>query len=206
MTCSSRSASRVSSSVARNDATRWCGSLRMNPTVSVSSTCAFSPRSTSRVSGSSVAKSRSSTKTSGAPDQRAQDRRLAGVRVADERRLELACARLALHRAAAAARRASRSLQQLDAVVDQPAVGLELRFTRAAHADAAAEFLEVGPHAREPRQHVLELRELHLHLRLAPTARASRRCRGSARRGPSRACRSRPRCSCPASATARRRR
>ena len=178
----------------------------MNPTVSVSSTCAFSPRSTSRVSGSSVANSRSSTKTSLRARQRAQDRRLAGVRVADERRLEL---RLRATGAASRAPRCtsrSRSLQQLDAVVDQPAVGLELRFAGTAHADAAAELLEVGPHARQARQHVLELRELHLHLRFARCARASRRCRGSARRGPSRACRSRPRCSCPASATARRRR
>ena len=56
--------------------------------------------------------------------------------------------------------------QNLDAVVDEPAIRLELGFTRAAHADAAAELLEVGPHARESRQHVLELRELDLHLRL----------------------------------------
>ena len=138
----------------------------MNPTVSVSSTCALSPRSTSRVSGSSVANSRSSTKTSGAPDERAQDRRLARVRVADERRLELRLPRLALNRATAL-HVAQPLAQNLDAVIDQPAVRLELRFAGAAHADAAAEFLEVGPHARQPRQHVLELRELHLHLRFA---------------------------------------
>ena len=59
--------------------------------------------------------------------------------------------------------------QNLDPVIDQSPVGLELRFTGAAHADTAAEFLEVGPHAREARQHVLELRELHLHLRFRRT-------------------------------------
>ena len=54
-------------------------------------------------------------------------------------------------------------LQQLDAQADEPAVGLELRLARAAHADAAAELLEVGPQVGQARQRVLELRELHLH-------------------------------------------
>ena len=67
-------------------------------------------------------------------------------------------------------------------MVDQPAVGFELRFTRAAHADAAAELLEVGPHARESRQHVLELRELHLHLRFAVRARVAKMSRISSAR------------------------
>jgi hypothetical protein len=57
-------------------------------------------------------------------------------------------------------------------VADQPAVRLELRLAGAAHADAAAELLEVRPHARQPRQHVLQLRELHLELGLVrPRAR-----------------------------------
>ena len=51
-------------------------------------------------------------------------------------------------------------------MADETAVRLELGLARAAHADAAAELLEVGPHARQPRQRVLELRELHLHLGL----------------------------------------
>jgi hypothetical protein len=37
-TCSSSDASRASSSVERNDATRSCGSFLMNPTVSLTST------------------------------------------------------------------------------------------------------------------------------------------------------------------------
>src|SRR5674476_1218842 len=64
-------------------------------------------------------------------------------------------------------------LEQLDAMIDQTSIGLELGFTRTAHANASAEFLEVGPHAREARQCVLELRELHLHLCLT-RARARR--------------------------------
>jgi hypothetical protein len=58
-------------------------------------------------------------------------------------------------------------LQQLDAVIDQSAVRLELCLAGPAHADAAAELLEVRPHPRQPRQRVLELRELDLHLGFA---------------------------------------
>ena len=47
-----------------------------------------------------------------------------------------------------------------------PAVALELRLAGAAGADAAAEALEVLPHAAHPRQVVLELRELDLQLSL----------------------------------------
>ena len=57
-------------------------------------------------------------------------------------------------------------LEQLDAVPHEPTIGFELRLTGATHADAAAELLEVGPHAREARQRVFELGELHLHARL----------------------------------------
>src|SRR5439155_187715 len=67
-TCRRRSASRASSSVERKDATRWWGSLRMKPTVSVTSALYPSPRSTVRVAESSVAKSRSSTNRSASPD------------------------------------------------------------------------------------------------------------------------------------------
>jgi hypothetical protein len=57
-------------------------------------------------------------------------------------------------------------------MIDETTVRLQLRFARAAHADAAAELLEVRPHARETRQHVLELGELDLQLGLArPCAR-----------------------------------
>jgi hypothetical protein len=50
-------------------------------------------------------------------------------------------------------------------VIDQSPVGFQLRFAGASNADAAAEFLEVRPHPGQSRQHVLELRQLHLHLR-----------------------------------------
>ena len=49
--------SATSSSVALKDATSWCGSFLMNPTVSVTKTFWFFGNSTVRVVGSSVAKS-----------------------------------------------------------------------------------------------------------------------------------------------------
>src|SRR5438128_1705184 len=60
-----------------------------------------------------------------------------------------------------------------DARADDAAVELELRLADAARADAAGLPLEVRPRAREARQHVLELRELHLRARFA-AARAAR--------------------------------
>ena len=54
--------------------------------------------------------------------------------------------------------------QQLDASADQPAIGLELRLARSAHADTAFLPLEVGPAADQPRGKVLELRQLDLQL------------------------------------------
>ncbi len=53
-------------------------------------------------------------------------------------------------------------LQLLDLVADDPAVRLELRLARAARADAALRARKVRPQAREARQLVLELRQLHL--------------------------------------------
>ena len=59
------------------------------------------------------------------------------------------------------------ALQVADAVADEPAVAFELRFARAAQADAAALLpRQVGPHLLEPRQRVFELREFDLQPRL----------------------------------------
>ena len=63
VTCSRRSASIASTSVLWNEATRWCGSLRMKPTVSVTSATWRSGLTSWRVVESSVANSRSSTNT-----------------------------------------------------------------------------------------------------------------------------------------------
>ena len=58
-------------------------------------------------------------------------------------------------------------LQVADAVADEPAVAFELRFARAAQADAAALLArQVGPHLLQARQRVFELREFDLQPRL----------------------------------------
>src|ERR1035437_6414747 len=100
---------------------------------------------------------------------RLEDRALPRVRVAHERRAERRLARLPLD-FPALRDLAEPFLQHLDAESDEAPVGFELRFARAAHADATAELLEMRPHPREPRQGILELRQLHLH----PALRAPR--------------------------------
>ena len=59
----------------------------------------------------------------------------------------------------------SRFCKLLDALLQQPAVGFELGFARAAQADrTAALALQVGPAAHQARGHVLQLREFDLQL------------------------------------------
>jgi hypothetical protein len=65
-------------------------------------------------------------------------------------------------------------LQNGDLAADGAAVGLELRLARPSQPDAAPDARQVGPHARQAWQQVLELRQLHLHLRLGG-ARARRK-------------------------------
>src|SRR4030095_14364269 len=55
-------------------------------------------------------------------------------------------------------------LELRDTMIDEASVGLELRLTGSPHPDAAARLLEVRPHTRQARQHVLELRQLDLEL------------------------------------------
>src|SRR5512132_2332503 len=74
--------------------------------------------------------------------QRAQDRRLAGIGIADERCLEFRLARLALN-GPPALHVAQPLTQDPNALIDQSAVCLELGFTRTAHADTAAELFQV---------------------------------------------------------------
>src|SRR3989442_2392550 len=104
--------------------------------------------------------------------ERAQDARLSSVGVAHERRARAGAPSLALVRAVV-----GYVVQPLfedgDLAADGPAVGLKLGLARPAQPDATTDAGEVRPHAGEPGQEVLELRQLHLQLRLG-RARARR--------------------------------
>src|SRR6185436_16136747 len=92
-----------------------------------------------------------------------EQRRLAGVRVADERdrRHGALLAPLAQLRPALA-HVIDLALQRVDAGADAPAIGLELRFAGAPGADAAAETRQRGAGSGEPRQQIFELRQFDL--------------------------------------------
>ena len=93
-----------------------------------------------------------------------EQRRLARVRVADERDVRdvAALARLALR--GAGGREADEvALELLHAAQQAPAVDLELRFTRTAGADARTLLAELETAAAQAREPVAELRELDLH-------------------------------------------
>ena len=99
--------------------------------------------------------------------ERVQERRLADVRVAGEGdRRRLGALPLLAPRRALPLDRLQLAAQDGDPVAGQAAVGLELRLARAARPDAAAEALEVLPHAAHARQVVVELGELDLELAL----------------------------------------
>src|SRR4051794_39481026 len=96
-------------------------------------------------------------------DERVQQRRLPGVRVADDadRRPEAAVP-AARRRLALLADLLDALLHLGDACPDDPSVGLELAFARTTRADAALRSRQVGPQSGQPRELVLELRELDL--------------------------------------------
>ena len=167
-TCSSRSASAASCKVAWKASTSLCGRSRMKPTVSDKDT---EPRSVrqpkcarGRVERGEQLVGRQGTRL----DQRIEQRRLAGVGVADERDAEGAAtlARLAL-RAALALDLFEPLLHRLDALADHAAVEFDLRFARAtAQADAAALALQVRPAPHQARRQVLQARQFDLQLAL----------------------------------------
>jgi hypothetical protein len=97
------------------------------------------------------------------PRQRIEQRRLPGIRVADQghgrhrRRLPP----LPLLRPDAA-HVFQLLLHMADAPVNLSPIGFQLGFTGAAGADAATELRHFHAASRQPRQHVLQLRQLHL--------------------------------------------
>ena len=102
--------------------------------------------------------------------QRIEQRRLAGVGVADERdRRHLATAARHARARAPATNRLELALERADTAADQAPVGFELRFARTAQADAAALPLQMGPAAHQACGHVLKLRQFDLQLALVRT-------------------------------------
>src|SRR6267143_6709549 len=97
--------------------------------------------------------------------QRFEQARLPGVRVADERGRRQLAATLALIGAMLGDARKP-LLDHGDLGANPAAVRLELCFTRSAEPDAAADTRQVRPHARQARQEILELGQLHLELGL----------------------------------------
>ncbi len=135
----------------------------MKPTVSDST--AFEPpgRDTALMVGSSVANSVSSAKYLG-PGQRVEQGRLAGIGVADQRhrRVGHALARFAMQ-AARTAHLLELLADDVDALADDAAVGLDLRLAGTAEkTEAAALPLKVGPGPDQPALLIDEMGELDL--------------------------------------------
>ena len=104
------------------------------------------------------------------PSDGVEERALAGVGVADQsdrghRNGLAALALLAAH----ATHRFEIALELVDAALNLPAIGFKLGFAGPARADAAAQLRHGFAAPGQPRQHVFELRQLHLQLALACT-------------------------------------
>ena len=158
-----RSASTTSSSVARKAATRCVGRSEMKPTVSDRMTGVPCGSRTRRSVGSSVANSMSSRQHA-APGQPVEQRRLAGIGVADDRddrkRHLLA---LGAVQVAGAPDRFQLALQLDDLFLQHAPVGFDLGFAGAAEeAGAAALAFKVGPAAHQPPLLVVQMREFDL--------------------------------------------
>src|SRR5712664_994978 len=104
--------------------------------------------------------------------ERLEQARLPGVRVAHQRGRREIAASLPLI-GAMLGDVLQPLLERGDLAADRAAIGFELGFARSPEADTAADTRQVGPHARQARQQILELRQLDLQLRFV-AARARR--------------------------------
>ena len=160
-----RSASAVSSSVALNASTSWCGKLadepdRVGQEVAAAVVAVGAGRRVQRVE-------EPLPHPGPGAGHRVEEGRLAGVRVPGERDdRERRAAAAGAHDLAVSLQARQAATQVRDAVARQAAVGLDLRLAGAPGADPATEPLEVGPQAPHPREVVLELGQLHLELAL----------------------------------------
>ena len=169
MTCSSRSATSSSSSVARNALISSFGNAVMKPTVSASRTLRPSadvdaPQRRIERRERLIGDERRVAAGAGQP---VEQRRLADVRVADQRDERIAAARRSARVARCLRTSSSCAAQQRHARCDFAPVDFELRFTGTARADAAAEPRERDARADQVRLAVAQLRELDLQLAFA---------------------------------------
>ena len=167
MTCSSSCALRASCSVDWNAATSSCGSSRMKPDrVGDHDVRAARQR---QLAHRGVERREQLVGDVGlGAGERAEQRRLAGVGVADQRHArhrDRPRGRCVRSRAAGEGARAC-PVSDRTRRGQQSAVGLELRLAGTAQADAALLPFEVRPAAHQARRQVLELRELDLELAL----------------------------------------
>ena len=161
--CTSRSASTTSSSVERNASTSWCGRRRTKPTVS-ESTHGLAAGKVQAAHGGIERREQLVLHEHARVREPVQQRRLARVRVADERDVRdvAALARLALR--GAGRREADEvALELLHAAQQAPAIDLELGLARTAGADARTLLAQLETAAAQARQPVAQLRELDLH-------------------------------------------
>jgi hypothetical protein len=143
----------------------------MNPTVSTRS--ARSPPEIEAADGRVEGREELVLDQHAGVGERVHEGRLPGVGVADQRDRHVGhVGALFPVQLAGAFDLGDPALQAHDLFADAPAIDLELGFTGATGSDAAtAETRQVGPGARQARQHVLELRQLDLQLSLeAPGA------------------------------------
>jgi hypothetical protein len=115
-------------------------------------------------------------------DQGVEQRRLAGIGIADDRDVEgLAALALAALRLALALDLDQAFARALDGIVDHPAVQFDLLFTRAAaHAGAAGLALQVRPAPHQAGAQVLQAGQLDLQLAFMAAGALARRSPGSA--------------------------
>ena len=181
-TCSSRCASRASCSVDWNAATSSCGNSRMNPTVSASTTGA-PPGRRNAAHGRIQRREQLVRDVDIAAGQRIEQRRLAGIGVANQRHRRHRDLGARAAPGVALLPEAPQTLcHRAHARTEQAPVGLELRLAGpAAQTDTALLTLQVSPAAHQAARQMLQLRQLHFQFALEAARAAARRCRGSAR-------------------------
>ena len=108
--------------------------------------------------------------------ERVEERGFSCVRITHQRDgAEWNCFAGLAPRGALAPHRIDGALNFSHAVANPPLVGFEFLFARPARPDSAAEPRKLDALAREPRQHVIQLRQLHLQLAFTACGHAAQK-------------------------------